>query len=203
MAGGDVERPELDLPGWLRPYLIVAMLAGAMWIVEVIDTIPSVDLDRWGIRPRELGGLVGIVTAPFLHTGFPHLLSNTIPFIVLGGIIAASGVARFFQVTAIVGLVSGLGTWLFGQSGSIHIGASGLIFGYLTYLMARGLFERKLAYLAIGVVVLLLYGGVLWGLVPRPGISWTGHLFGAVGGVVAAWILHATRAERSGRVLSA
>ncbi|MBX3286600.1 MAG: rhomboid family intramembrane serine protease [Actinobacteria bacterium] len=203
MAGGDVERPELDLPGWLRPYLIVAMLAGAMWIVEVIDTIPSVDLDRWGIRPRELAGLVGIVTAPFLHTGFPHLLSNTIPFIVLGGIIAASGVARFFQVTAIVGLVSGLGTWLFGQSGSIHIGASGLIFGYLTYLMARGLFERKLAYLAIGVVVLLLYGGVLWGLVPRPGISWTGHLFGAVGGVVAAWILHATRAERSGRVLSA
>lgn len=196
MAGDDAERPELDLPGWLRPYLIVALLAAVMWAVELVDLIPGVDLDRWGIRPRQLGGLVGIVTAPFLHNGFGHLISNTIPFIVLGGLIAASGVAQFFRVTAIVGLTSGLGAWLLGQSGSIHIGASGLVFGYLTYLLARGLFERKLTYLAVGLVVLFLYGGVLWGLVPRPGISWQSHVFGALGGVLAARLLHATKGER-------
>ncbi len=176
MAADDVERPELDLPGWLRPYLIVAMLVAVMWVVEIIDLIPGTDLDRFGIQPRELAGLVGIVTAPFLHNGLAHLISNTIPFLILGGLIAASGVAQFFRVTAIVGLCAGLGTWLLGQSGSYHIGASGLVFGYLTYLLARGLFERKLVYLAVGLIVLFLYGSVLWGLVPRPGISWQGHL---------------------------
>lgn len=203
MAADDVERPELDLPGWLRPYLIVALLVAAMWVVEIIDLIPGTDLDRWGIRPRELVGLVGIVTAPFLHNGFAHLISNTIPFLILGGLIAASGVAQFFRVTVIVGLTAGLGTWLIGQSDSYHIGASGLVFGYLTYLLARGLFERKLTYLAVGLVVLFLYGGVLWGLVPRPGISWQGHLFGALGGVLAAKVLHATKAERGTRAAAA
>lgn len=203
MAADDVERPELDLPGWLRPYLIVALLVAVMWVVEIIDLIPGTNLDRWGIRPRELVGLVGIVTAPFLHNGFAHLISNTIPFLILGGLIAASGVAQFFRVTAIVGLTAGLGTWLVGQSNSYHIGASGLVFGYLTYLLARGLFERKLTYLAVGLGVLFLYGGVLWGLVPRPGISWQSHLFGALGGVLAAKVLHATRAERSAGALPA
>lgn len=203
MAADDVERPELDLPGWLRPYLIVALLVAAMWVVEIIDLIPGTNLDRWGIRPRELVGLVGIVTAPFLHNGFAHLISNTIPFLILGGLIAASGVAQFFRVTVIVGLTAGLGTWLIGQSDSYHIGASGLVFGYLTYLLARGLFERKLTYLAVGLVVLFLYGGVLWGLVPRPGISWQGHLFGALGGVLAAKVLHATKAERGTRAAAA
>jgi membrane associated rhomboid family serine protease len=203
MAADDAERPELDLPGWLRPYLIVALLVAVMWVVEIIDLIPGTNLDRWGIRPRELVGLVGIVTAPFLHNGFAHLISNTIPFLILGGLIAASGVAQFFRVTAIVGLTAGLGTWLVGQSNSYHIGASGLVFGYLTYLLARGLFERKLTYLAVGLGVLFLYGGVLWGLVPRPGISWQSHLFGALGGVLAAKVLHATKAERSAGALPA
>lgn len=203
MAADDVERPELDLPGWLRPYLIVALFVAVMWVVEIIDLIPGTNLDRWGIRPRELVGLVGIVTAPFLHNGFAHLISNTIPFLILGGIIAASGVAQFFRVTVIVGLTAGLGTWLLGQSGSYHIGASGLVFGYLTYLLARGLFERKLVYLAVGLLVLFLYGSVLWGLVPRPGISWQSHLFGALGGVLAARVLHASKAERGTSALPA
>ena len=203
MATDDVERPELDLPGWLRPYLIVAMLVAVMWVVEIIDLIPGTDLDRWGIQPRELAGLVGIVTAPFLHNGLAHLISNTIPFLILGGLIPASGVAQFFRVTLIVGLTAGLGTWLTGQANSLHIGASGLVFGYLTYLLARGLFERKLVYLAVGLIVLFLYGSVLWGLVPRPGISWQGHLFGALGGVLAAKVLHATKAERSAGALPA
>lgn len=187
------ERPELDLPSWLRPYVIVAFLVAVMWAVELVDLIPGTNLDQWGIGPRSTEGLVGVVTASFLHNGFGHLISNTIPFLILGGLIAASGVARYFQVTLLVGLVAGLGTWLVGPERTNHIGASALVFGYLTYLLARGFFERKLTYLAVGAVVLFLYGGVLWGVVPRPGISWQGHVMGAIGGVIAAYAFHATR----------
>lgn len=194
-SGGDLPEKDLDppLPEWARPFVVVGLLVAVMWIVELIDLLPHTNLDRWGVRPRQLGGLTGIVFAPFLHSGFPHLISNTIPFLVLGGIIAASGLVQFLKVSAVVALCSGLGTWLIGPTGSVHIGASGMIFGYLTYLLTRGLFERKLVYLAVGLVVLFLYGSVLWGLVPRPGISWQMHLFGAIGGIVAARLFHADR----------
>lgn len=199
MSGDAPERPEVDLPAWLRPYLIVALLVAVMWAVEIVDLIPGTNLDRWGIQPRRARGLVGIATSPFLHSGFAHLIGNTIPFLVLGGFIAAGGVARYFRVTLVVALVTGIGTWLVGPEGTVHIGASGLVFGYLTYLLARGVFERKLTHLLVGVVVLFLYGGVLWGLVPRPGVSWQGHLFGALGGVVAARLVHGTRGVRPER----
>ena len=186
----DDKMAERDIPEWMRPFAVVVALVAVMWAVEVIDVLPGIDLDRWGIRPRQFRGLIGIGTAPFLHNGFPHLIGNTIPFLILGFVIAASGIQRFVQVTLIVMLVSGLGTWLIGPSNSLHIGASGLVFGYLTYLLARAIFEKKILYLLGGLVVLFLYGSVLWGLIPKPGISWQGHLFGAVGGVVAAWALH-------------
>lgn len=197
MTDDATDQSDLGLPSWLRPYLIVAMVVAAMWVVEIIDLIPGTNFDRWGIRPRQAVGLIGIVTAPFLHSGFPHLISNTIPFLVLGGIIAASGVQRFFQVTVLVALISGLGTWLVGPSNTDHIGASGLVFGYLTYLLGRGFFERKLTYLFVAVVVLFFYGGVLWGIVPKNGISWQGHIFGAIGGIVAARVFHARPAEKA------
>lgn len=190
MSEPTVERPSLDTGELARPFVVVAAVAAAMWAVEIVDLIPGTDLDRWGIRPRQLAGLVGIATAPFLHAGLGHLLGNTIPFLVLGGIIAASGVQRFVQVTVITALVAGLGTWLIGPSGSDHIGASGLVFGYLGYLLARGVFARKLGQIAVGLVVLFFYGSILWGLFPRPGISWQGHLFGLLGGVLAAWVVH-------------
>jgi len=199
MTANSTERSEVDLPAWLRPYVIVALLVTAMWAVEVVDLVPGTGFDQWGIRPRLAVGLVGVVTAPFLHSGFPHLVSNTIPFLVLGGLIAASGVARYFSVTALVTLIAGVGTWVVGPARTDHIGASGVVFGYLTYLLARGLYQRRPTYLVIGVVVLFLYGGVLWGLLPRPGVSWQGHLFGAVGGLVAARVLHANRDERPAR----
>ncbi len=161
-----------------------------MWAMEIIDLFPGTPFDSWGIRPRTLRGLLGIPLAPFLHSGFPHLIANTIPFVVLGVVIALSSVEQFVEVTCIIALTSGLGTWLFGQSNSVHIGASGLVFGYLTYLVSRGVFARRILWLAGGFVVMLVYGGILWGLLPRPGVSWTGHVFGAVGGVLAAWILH-------------
>ena len=168
--------------------LVVAMLA-LMWVLEVIDAAGA-HLDDDGIRPRTTAGLEGIVFAPFLHASFTHLISNTIPFVVLGAVIALSGFARIALVTVVVGLVSGAGTWLTAASGTDTIGASGLVFGFATYLIVRGIFTRRALHLGAGLLVLVLYGGSLaLSLVPTPGVSWQAHLFGAIGGVLAAWLL--------------
>lgn len=187
-AVGESRRPSLnELSG---PIVAVGGMTAAMWAMETIDLLPGTPFDSWGIRPRTAGGLLGIVLAPFLHSGFAHLIANTIPFVVLGIAIAFSGVVQFAEVVFIIGLTSGLGTWVLGESNSVHIGASGLVFGFLTYLVSRGIFARRILWLIGGVLVMVVYGGILWGLLPRPGVSWTGHVFGAAGGVLAAWILH-------------
>ena len=158
-----------------------------MWISEIVDTALDHRLDRYRIEPRDVDGLDGIVAAPFLHVGFGHLIGNTIPFVVMGVLIALEGPLRLVGVTAIVGLISGLGTWVVAPEGTIHVGASGIVFGYATYLIARGVFNRRGTELAVGVAVAVIWGGaLLGGLEPRSGISWQGHLFGAIGGVVAA-----------------
>lgn len=179
--------PVADL---LRPFVVVALVAAVMWAQELVDLVPGTPFDSWGIRPRSRRGVLGIALAPFLHDGFRHLFANTIPFVVMGGAIASGGVARFVRVAAIVGAISGIGVWVFARSGTVHLGASGLVFGFLTYLLARGVIARKVTWMLGGLVVLVVYGGILWGLLPRPGVSWTGHVFGAIGGVVAAWVLH-------------
>lgn len=172
--------------------LVVGMVA-LMWGVEVVDLVAG-DLDANGIAPRDVDGLDGILWSPFLHDGFLHLVGNTVPFLVLGAAIAWAGLKRIAAVAAIVALVGGLGTWLVAPADTIHIGASGLVFGFAAYLLARGLFSRRLAHLAVGVLVLAIYGTTLvFGVVPTPGISWQGHVFGAVGGLVAAWALDARR----------
>jgi membrane associated rhomboid family serine protease len=174
----------------VRGFIVVAALAAAMWVVEVIDQVAGGRLDNNGILPRELDGLDGIVWAPFLHADFQHLIGNTIPFLLLGFAIAFSGVARVILVTAIVALVGGLGTWLIAPENTVHIGASGIVFGYAAYLIARGAFSRSARQIVLGLVVVVIWGAtLLQGLVPETGISWQGHLFGAIGGVVAARVL--------------
>ena len=192
-TAGDLERPSLDEP--LAPLMVVIGMSAAMWADEIVDLFPHTHFDSWGIRPRTVRGLWGILFAPFLHAGFPHLIGNTVPFLILGSVIAVGGVARIVQVVVLVGLTSGFGTWLFGQSNSVHIGASGIVFGFVTYLVSRGLFARKILWILGGIIVLVVYGGIVWGLFPRPGISWQGHLFGAIGGVLAAWIMHGDHGE--------
>jgi membrane associated rhomboid family serine protease len=150
--------------------LILFSLVALMWVLEVVDLALDHRLDRYGIEPRDVDGLDGVVAAPFLHVGFGHLIANTIPFAVMGAVIALDGPRRLVAVTVLVGLISGLGTWLVAAEGTIHVGASGIVFGYATYLIARG-------------------GVLLGGLEPQRGISWQGHLFGAIGGVVAASLL--------------
>lgn len=182
--------------------LLVAVAVALMWIVEGIDLFAG-DLDSAGIRPRELDGLPGIALAPFLHGGFAHLMANTVPFAVLGGVIALGGLVRVASVSVIVALVGGLGTWLTAPAGTVHIGASGLVFGFATYLIARGIFSRRLLHFGVGLLILGTYGTtLLFGLVPVPGVSWQGHLFGAVGGVVAARVLDSRR-RSGGREITA
>lgn len=180
-----------------RGLVLVAAMAALMWASEIVDSIAGGDLDQFGIEPRDTDGLVGIATAPFLHLGFGHLVGNTVPFLLLGGAIALSGLARVLATTVIVALVGGVGTWLVAPANTEHIGASGIVFGYATYLIARGLYSRNLVHLGVGVVVIGVYGTtLLFGLVPSDGISWQGHLFGAVGGVLAARLLD-RRADRA------
>ena len=126
-----------------------------------------------------------------------NLIANTIPVLVLGFLTLLSGLARGLAATAIIWIVGGMGTWLTGGEHTVHLGASVLIFGWITYLIAQGLFTRRLVHVLLGVAVLVVYGSALWGVLPTmPGVSWQGHLFGAVGGVLAAWALRPKRVVR-------
>lgn len=188
-----VGAPQSRAVALLSPALAVVVMLAVMWILEIVDVPLDGRTDRYGIRPRRVDGLDGVVFAPFLHAGFGHLIANTVPFAILGGVIALGSSRHFAQVTVITGLVAGLGTWLTGASDSIHLGASSLVFGYLLYLMTRGIFARRLGYILGGVAVAAVYGGILWGVLPTPGISWQGHLFGGIGGVCAASSIHDRR----------
>jgi membrane associated rhomboid family serine protease len=143
-----------------------------------------------------VNGLPEIVSAPFLHAGFGHLVSNTVPFVIMGAAIALGGLVRVAVVTAVVGLVSGLGTWLIAPADTVTIGASGLVFGYATYLVARGFLSKRVIDLVVGAAVVALWGfALLQGVLPQERISWQAHAFGAVGGVVAASLLAGRRRE--------
>jgi membrane associated rhomboid family serine protease len=169
--------------------LLIGIVA-LMWVIEVINTLDSNKLDLDGIYPRDVGRLWGVLTSPFIHESFAHLISNTIPFLFMGAIIALAGAARLAAVTAIVIIIGGIGTWLIAPAGASTIGASGVVFGYAAYLFTRGLFDRSAVEVLIGVVVAVVWGGALLAsLVPHYGISWQAHACGAVGGIVAAWLL--------------
>jgi membrane associated rhomboid family serine protease len=177
-----------------------------LYIVELFDWLDGQKLDYYGIRPLETDGLWGILFAPLLHAGWAHLAANTGPALVLGFLVTLTGLSRFLWATAIVWIVGGLGTWLIGNLGSScgqtdHIGASGLIFGWLTFLLVFGFFTRSGWQIVVGLLVLVVYGSVLWGAVPVlnvcGGVSWQGHLCGGIAGVLAAYML--SNPEREAR----
>ncbi len=175
---------------------VLGGMVALMWGLEIVDTAIGHDLDRFGIHPRDPEGIPEIVSAPFLHAGFGHLIGNTLPFATMGAAIALAGLARLLSVTAIVAVVSGLGVWLLGGSDTVHIGASGLVFGYAGYLISRGMFSRRLVDFALGAVVVAVWGvTLLFGLLPKAHVSWQAHVFGAIGGVVAARLLSRRRRD--------
>jgi membrane associated rhomboid family serine protease len=178
--------------------ILLLGIVAVMWLLEAINSLDGQAFNSDGIYPRNVGHLWGIATAPFLHLSFAHLIDNTIPFVFMGVIIALRGAARLALVTAIVIVVGGLGTWLIAPAGTVTVGASGVVFGYATYLFTRGIFNRSWLEFLTGIVVGVVWGGALLAsVVPQRGISWQGHVAGALGGIVAAWLLARPRPGRA------
>ncbi|MDR8407152.1 rhomboid family intramembrane serine protease [Nonomuraea sp. 3-1Str] len=181
------------LTGALSALVVMVLILGVMWGVEIVDYLANGSLDQYGIVGWEPEGLVGILFAPFLHVGFGHLMANSLPLLVLGFLAAVRGLGKFLAASALIILIGGLGTWLTSPD-IITVGASGLVFGYFGYVVCRGLFDRRVLDIVLGIGVAAAYYSILWGLLPnQQGISWQGHLFGLIGGVVAAWLLRLKR----------
>lgn len=199
MAGNTDASTEARAPWWLRGGIgVVAVALATMWFVEALDTfLLDDDLQPNGIRPRSVNGLDGIAWSPFLHVGFRHLISNTIPFVVLSGLVLTRGARRYVIVSIVIIALGGALVWLFAlSSNSNHIGASGWVFGLFGYLVAAVWFERKpVSILAAGIAVVLYGSTILFGFLPRPGLSWEGHLFGFIAGIIAARLVSGRRSH--------
>ncbi|MCX5411879.1 rhomboid family intramembrane serine protease [Streptomyces sp. NBC_00059] len=168
-----------------------------LWVLEGIDTATGNSLDTYGISPREASELADIVPSAFLHSGWEHVASNSVPLLVLGFIAALGGIRRFAAVVLVVIVTSGLGVWLTAPPDTVTLGASGVVFGLLGYLLVRGFVDRRPLDILVGVLIAAAYGSLLVGVLPTDsGISWQGHLFGLVGGVAAAFVLRRPRRPR-------
>jgi membrane associated rhomboid family serine protease len=179
----------------LRAVGTMLSFTAVLWVIEFYDQVSPADLDRDGIVPRSTDGLEGIVWAPLLHGGWAHLIGNTLPFLVFGFLVLANGIGRFALVTGIVWVLGGLGVWLTAPDGSVTVGMSGVIFGWLAYLLVRGFFARSGTQILLAVVLFFFWGGILLGVLPgQEGVSWQGHLFGALAGVLAAYLVAPRRA---------
>ena len=176
---------------------------GAIWAVSLYGLYidPGLPISL-AVTPREPGGLVGVIAMPFVHGSLPHLLINTLPMLVFGAILMGRGAAYFFAMSVAIALLGGLALWLFGRS-SPHVGASGLLFGYFGLLVVRGLYERRVSSIAVSVLVTILYGGMIWGVLPRDDhVSWEAHLLGLCAGIGvarASFALDARRARAAAR----
>jgi membrane associated rhomboid family serine protease len=191
-----VSRVQTQLEG----LVVLGGIVAIMWIVEAVN---SLDSDRLatsdGIYARNLDHIWAIFTAPFLHFSWQHLIANTVPFVFMGVIVALQGARKLLLVTLIIIVVGGLGTWLIAPAGTDTAGASGVVFGYATYLFARGFFNRSALELLTGLIVGVVWGGALLSsIVPHTGVSWQGHVCGAIGGVVAAYALRRDRPRQVG-----
>jgi membrane associated rhomboid family serine protease len=168
-----------------KAFLIFGFLA-VIWAVEILNGFLGHRLNTWGIRPRSELGLIGIPLSPFLHGSYNHVLSNTIPFLVLGGLVAFRGIQKLVGVSLFIVLAGGGAVWLLGRT-AIHVGASGLVFGYFGYLVAAGWYDRNLGSILAAFAVIFLYGGLVFGVLPTQSfVSWEAHLFGLMAGVMAA-----------------
>ncbi len=182
-------------PSPMAAAVVMLSFTALLYVVEAVDQVTALRLDDDGIISRNLDGLWGILWAPLLHSGWPHLISNTVPFLVFGFLAMAGGIRQWIVVTATIWVLCGLGVWLVGPSGTSTIGASGVIFGWLVFLLARGFFARSARQIGLAIVLVAIWGSVLFGILPgQPGISWQAHFFGALAGLLAASIV--ARADR-------
>ena len=169
----------------------IAIFVGVIWGVFFLDWIVFlVEFNSFGLVPRTLWGTVGVVSMPFLHADWGHLLGNTVPLIILLALLAGSK-ARSWEIVAEIVVAGGALLWIFGRN-ALHVGASGLIFGLVAFLILSGLLERRIIPLIVSCAVGFLYGGTLiWGVLPRANsqVSWDGHICGALAGGLIAWLL--------------
>ena len=168
----------------------VLILVTLIWTVEIVNFLSGHSLTTFGVQPRSSNGLIGIFLSPFIHAGFWHTVSNTVPLFILGGLTLAADKARFWMTTAAIILLSGTLVWLFARN-SYHVGASGLVFGYFGALITRAILERNIKSIILAMITITLYGGLLWGILPlRSYISFEGHFFGLLAGIAYIWIIH-------------
>jgi membrane associated rhomboid family serine protease len=182
----------------------LAVPVGVMWFVRLLDTFTPAGFSvaGYGIVPRTWNGLSGIAAAPFIHSSWAHLIANTIPFAVLGSFILINGVAEFLFVFFVTGLIAGAGTWLFAAPNTMHVGASGIVLGFMGFLLFRSAFDRRLTSAIITIGVAVLYASALaTSLIPRADISWTNHFFGFAGGIIAARLRYPAERRREMKVL--
>ena len=200
--------PPTKWPAWKVGGATILTFVALLYLIEIADQLTGHSLDRSGIRPLQERGLWGILFAPLLHANWGHLLANTVPALVLGFLVTLAGMGRFIKATAIIWILGGLGTWLLGDIdrcplGTNHIGASGLVFGWLGFLLVYGWLTRHLWQIAVSLVVLFYYGSILTGAIPVMrgcgGVSWQGHLTGAIAGVLAAYWLSSPEREARAR----
>ena len=170
--------------------IVVGGFTALLYLIELIDLVLPADLDQWGIVPRQVSGLDGVLWAPLLHHGWGHLFANTLPVLIFGFLALSSGIGQWIAVTATIWVVSGLGVWVIAPENSVTVGASGLALGWLTFLLVRGIFNRNFLQLVVAGVLFLYWGSTLLGILPgAPNVSWQGHLFGAAAGILAAWLV--------------
>ncbi|AKK09568.1 rhomboid family intramembrane serine protease [Corynebacterium testudinoris] len=163
----------------------------SIWAVHIINAVIfGGNLVYFGIHPLDLSSVWHIFTSPLLHANIDHLISNTVPGAIFSFLVGASGARVWWEVTAFVVILGGAGVWLLGGVGTNHIGASGLVYGWLAYLLVRGIFNRSLSQILTGVILGVFYSGLVWGVLPGvPGVSWQAHLFGAIGGIAAGVLI--------------
>lgn len=186
-------RTLLDPRSWTGALMIMTLVAALLWIVQAINSQHR--LTQYGLQPRHLVGLRGVITEPFLHSNWQHLLSNTLPLILIGWVLLLAGLRTWAIVTGIVVVGGGLLTWLVAPSDQIIVGASGMVFGWLAFLLARAVFSRKIRWIIVAVLVLFFFGTLLFGVFPilHPDTSWQAHVCGFAAGILAAGLLHHPR----------
>jgi membrane associated rhomboid family serine protease len=180
--------------------IVMAIVLAGLWVIEGVDTLSNHALDQLGVRPWDLVGLDGIIFAPLLHVSWAHLAANSLPLFVLGTALWTSGLRQWIVTTVTAWITSGLLAWLLTPIHYVVIGASGVIFGWITYLIVRGYLSRRWQHIVLGLIVLFAYGSVLLGVFPMStGVSWQSHLGGAIGGILAAWLLFRRERKRQAK----
>ena len=184
--------PDFDPTSWSGALLLMAGFTAVLWVVEIVNHSQHQRLDRFGLLPRHIDGLWGVLTQPFLHQSYGQLFSNTLPVLLIGWVLLLSGVRTWLFVTASVTIVGGFATWVVAPSEHVILGASTLVFGWMGYLLARAFFSRKLKWIFTAIALLVFFGTLLGSLLPSVDrqTAWQSHVCGFAAGVFVGWLLH-------------